>query len=150
MKISLVVLVGLSSIAGASWRYASNYVSPAKQAQFWVSTTRLSELFLTHSTMSSCPFFDKLNSSLSIGGCRFDVELDEVSVERGHGIVWLRYLAVVRRGSSLVWLERLPYRITTAGQGGGGPIWVAKLYGSLLLESEDPCVILTVLKLIGG
>ena len=58
-----------------------------------------------------------------------DIELDEISsraIARSRRIVWLRYLAVVRRGSSLVWLYRLPYRISAAGQEGGGPISVVR------------------------
>ena len=52
---------------------------------------------------------EQLKDSLVIGGVGADVELDEVvfrSVGRPGGIIWLRYLAVARRGSSLVWLER--------------------------------------------
>ena len=70
-----------------------------------------------------------------------DVELDEVSfrsVGRPGGIVWLRYLAVARRGSSKVWLQRLPYRVTQAGQGGGGPLSVAEMTETLLLDSDKP------------
>ena len=132
--------LALRSIAGAFRLYASNlHVSPDQASTVLIIDHNRALFDRFHNVF--VPFFDKLNSSLSIGGCGFDVELDEVSfrsVERGHGIVWLKYLAVVRRGSSLVWLERLPYRITTAGEGGGGPISVAELYGSLLLESDEP------------
>ena len=69
------------------------------------------------------PIIDQLNDAIVVGGCSADVELGEISFRstgRAHGIVWLRYLAVARRGSSLVWLKRLGYRITRKGQGGGG------------------------------
>ena len=62
--------------------------------------------------------------------------------------------AILREAECEPFVERLPYRITTAGQGGGGSISVAELHGSLLLESiqpffaKDPCVTLTVLKLL--
>ena len=68
------------------------------------------------------------------------MELDEVafrSVGRS-SIVWLRYMVAARRGSSLVWLERLPYKITEAGQGGGGPISVEEMPSALLLDSDEP------------
>ena len=68
------------------------------------------------------PLIERLSSALTVGGMGDDIELDEISfraVARSQRIVWLRYLAVVRRGSSLVWLYRLPYRISAASQGGG-------------------------------
>ena len=88
-----------------------------------------------------------------------DVELDEISFRstgRAHGIVWLRHLAVAWRGSSLVWLQRLDYRITRKGQGGGGPISVDEMWSALLLDSDQPVLaegasaILTVRRLIAG
>ena len=53
-----------------------------------------------------------------------DIELDEISssTARSRRIVSLRYLAVVRRDSSLVRLYRLPHRISAVGKKGGGPI----------------------------
>ena len=57
------------------------------------------------------PLIDKLNGSLVLRRINKDVELDEISyrsVGRRFGKVWLRFLAVVRRGSSLVWIHRLP------------------------------------------
>ena len=65
-------------------------------------------------------FLLTVNGSLTVGGLGQDVELDEISfrsVGRVHGIVWLRYLAVVRRGSALVWIEPLPYRTHHANPG---------------------------------
>ena len=79
-----------------------------------------------------------------VGGVGADVELDKVafrSVGRS-SIVWLRYMVAARRGSSLVWLERLPYRITEAGQGGGGPISVEEMRSALLLDSDEPVLAL--------
>ena len=70
-----------------------------------------------------------------------DVELDEVafrSVGRPGGIIWLRYLAAARRGSGKIWPSRLPYRITQACQGGGGPISIDEMNQALLLFSDEP------------
>ena len=71
-------------------------------------------------------------------GC--DVELDEISFRSrtvGDRVVWIRYLAIARRGSSKIWLTQLPYRITEGGQGGGGPISLEKLKSAILLEDGD-------------
>eukprot|EP00439_Symbiodinium_sp_Y106_P017883 s1011_g2.t1 len=87
------------------------------------------------------PIKGQLNDAIVVGGCSADVELDEISfrsIGRAHGIVWLRYLAVVRRGSSLVWLKRLGNRITRKGQGGGGPISVEKGYFCTLMSQFWP------------
>ena len=87
------------------------------------------------------PLIDQLNDLLVVGFCSADVELDEVafqSVGRPGGIIWLRYLAVARPGSSKVWLRRLPYRVTQAGQGGGGPLSFAEMVDSLMLDSDEP------------
>ncbi|CAE7252866.1 MTERFD1 [Symbiodinium natans] len=51
------------------------------------------------------PIIDQLNDAIVVGGCSADVKLDEISFRstgRSHGIVWLRYLAVARRGLNLV------------------------------------------------
>ena len=43
------------------------------------------------------------------------------------------------KGSSLVWIDSLPYRISRGdGQGGGGPISVAEMRQHLLLDSDEP------------
>ncbi|CAE7251918.1 unnamed protein product [Symbiodinium sp. CCMP2592] len=69
------------------------------------------------------PIIDQMNDAIVVGGCSADVELDE-------------YLAVARRGSSLVWLKRLGYRITRKGQGGGGPISVEEIVVFWTLTSQ--------------
>ena len=70
--------------------------------------------------------------------------MDEISfrsVGRQHGIVWLRYLAAVRRGSSLIWIDRLPCRISRGeGQGGGGPISIEERRDYFLLDSDEPVI----------
>ena len=38
----------------------------------------------------------------------------------------------------LVWIQRLPYRISAAGQGGGGPISEQEMDEALLLSSDQP------------
>ena len=88
------------------------------------------------------PLIERLCSTLVIGGLGEDVELDEISfrsVGRRRGVVWIRYLAAVRRGFSLVWIDPLPYRISRGdGQGGGGPISIAEMRQHLLLDSDEP------------
>ena len=86
------------------------------------------------------PMIDQLNNALVVGGCRMDVELDKIAfrlVGRPRGIIWLRYLAAARRGSSKIWLARLPCRVTQAGQG-GGPISIDEMTETLLLYSDKP------------
>ena len=116
----------LKSIAGALWIYTSKlHLSP--------NWHRLFETF-NKCFVSS---IEQLNDCLVVGGVGADVALDEVafrSVGRS-SIVWLRYMVASRRGSSLVWLERLPYKITEAGQGGGGPICRRLCYWTLMSRS---------------
>ena len=66
-------------------------------------------------------------------------ELDEISFRSktvGERVVWIRYLAIARRGSSKIW-SQLPYRITEGGQGGGGPISLEELKSAILLEDGN-------------
>ena len=61
------------------------------------------------------PLIDKLNGSLVLGRIGKDIKLDKISfrsVGRRFGKFGSVFLAVVRRRSSLVWIHRLPYRIT--------------------------------------
>ena len=132
----------LRSIASALWLYASNLHVSSDQASsiLGIDHKAVRALFERFNNVFT-PLIDKLNSCLTTGGRGMDVELDEIafrSVERGDGVVWLRYLAVVRRGSSLVKLERLPYRVTAGGQSGGGPTSVAELRDHLRLPSDEP------------
>lgn len=48
------------------------------------------------------------------------------------------FLAGVRRGSSLVWIHKLPYRVSESGKGGGGPISQAELDDAMLVWSDEP------------
>ena len=73
---------------------------------------------------------------MQIGGVGQDIELDEISFRSkavGNRVVWIRYLAIARRGSSKVWLAPLPYRISEGGQGGGGPISLDELREAFLM-----------------
>ena len=87
------------------------------------------------------PINEKLNNTLKIEGLGQDVELDEISFRSkivGNRVVWIRYLAIVRRGSSKIWISQLPYRITEGGQGGGGPISLEELKAAILPEDNPP------------
>ena len=87
------------------------------------------------------PIVEKLSNTLKIGGLGQDVELDEISFRSttgGNRVVWIRYLASVRRGSIKVWISQLPYRITEGGQGGGGPIGLEELKAATLPEDNPP------------
>ena len=53
------------------------------------------------------------------------------------GVVWVRFLAAVRRGSSLVWIHKLPFRVTESGKGGGGPIFQTELGDAMLVWSDE-------------
>ena len=54
-----------------------------------------------------------------------DVELDEVAFR---SVAGRHYLASIwRRGSSKIWLAKLPYRITQTGQEGGGLISIDEM-----------------------
>jgi hypothetical protein len=71
----------------------------------------------------------RANNILQIGGVDEDVEADEVSFRcepymDGDTKMrrWIRFLGVVRRGSSLYYWAELNDRETEAAQGGGGPI----------------------------
>ena len=105
--------------------------------------TRRTDMFAFHGMRrsdESGPIMDRLNNTLHLGGLGCDVELDEISFRSktvGERVVWIRYLAIARRGSSKIWLTQLPYRITEGGQGGGGPISLEELKSAILLEDGD-------------
>ena len=42
-------------------------------------------------------------------------------------VLWLRYIAIVRRGSAKIFLHKLPDKLTPSGQGGGGPLSLQEL-----------------------
>ena len=137
-------------IAVAVAAYRACVSATAKALRSWVLASP--DSFLELATEPSVRFFQtfdahfaaaiqRLSDSLCIGGRGFDVELDEIcfrSLARAHGVVWVRFLAAVRRGSSLVWIHKLPYRITDSGKGGGGPISDEELDDALLIWSDEP------------
>ncbi|CAE7816616.1 unnamed protein product [Symbiodinium sp. CCMP2592] len=105
----------LKAIAGALWLYSSKlHLSPDDcSLLLGVDHRAIRTLFETFN-QHFVPIIDQMNDAIVVGLCSADVELDEISFRssgRAHGIVWLKYLAVARRGSSLVWLKRLGYRI---------------------------------------
>ncbi|OLQ10463.1 mTERF domain-containing protein 1, mitochondrial [Symbiodinium microadriaticum] len=118
--------LSVRAMAGILWIFCSNlHLSPDKSSLLLGVGHRVIRFLFQKFAEFFVPLIDKLNGSLTVGGIGQDVELDEISfrsVGRAHGIVWLRYLAAVRRGAALVWIERLPYRISSVGQGGEGPI----------------------------
>ena len=113
------------------------------QSHSWSWQQTIRALFQTFD-VHFAPAIQRLSDSLCIGGRGFDVEVDEIcfrSVARAHGVVWVRFLAAVRRGSSLVslvWIHKLPYRITDSTKGGGGPISHQELDDALLIWSDEP------------
>jgi hypothetical protein len=76
----------------------------------------------------------RANVLLQVGGEDMDCEADEVSFrskkvflegeaeEGAEKVMWIRFLSVARRGSSLVYFNDLEDRYTAAGKGGGGKI----------------------------
>ena len=96
------------------------------------------------------PAQERANSELRVGGDRQHCEADEVAFrcraadqpgDEGK-IEWLRYIGVLRRGSSQIFLQQLPPRITGgAGQGGGGALSLAELDAVFKVESDDPLLV---------
>ncbi|CAE7368443.1 timm16 [Symbiodinium natans] len=76
-----------------------------------------------------------MNEELVMGGAGMDVELDEISF-RSKGlddkVLWLRYIAIVRRGSAKVFIHKLPDKLTASGQGGGGPLSIQELKDTIV------------------
>ena len=81
----------------------------------------------------------RANAVIQVGAMDQDVEADEGSfrnwhIERGDEklSVWTRFLGVVRRGSSLVYLGELDEREQPRARGGGGPIGEDELQKQVL------------------
>ena len=102
-----------------------------------------------------------MNEELVMGGAGMDVELDEISF-RSKGlddkvagfhrpcfvrllkclyclrflqytkVLWLRYIAIVRRGSAKVFIHKLPDKLTASGQGRGGPLSIQELKDTIV------------------
>ena len=88
-----------------------------------------------------CPLVERMNAELTIGGPGMDVELDEVSFRSTalkKSVLWIRFIGMVRRGSSKIFLAKLPYRLTSGGQGGGGPLSMEELKSMMLTSSGQP------------
>ena len=47
-------------------------------------------------------------------------------------VLWLRYIAIVRRGSAKVFIHKLPDKLTASGQGGGGPLSIQELKDTIV------------------
>ena len=107
------------------------------------------------SVYSLCRFFVNvasehqglMNDQLEIGGAFVQCETDEVAFRckvstRADGsacIVWLRYIAIVRRGSVHIFLAPLPDRsVSGAGQGGGGSLAIDELVSVLRVLTDRP------------
>ena len=59
-----------------------------------------------------CPLVERMNAKLTIGGPGMDAELDEVSFRSTalkKSVLWIRFIGMVRRGSSKIFLAKLPY-----------------------------------------
>ncbi|CAE7509788.1 timm16, partial [Symbiodinium microadriaticum] len=74
-----------------------------------------------------------LNEELGIAGN--DIELDEVSFrskDLDDKVLWLRYIAIVRRGSAKIFLHTLPDKLTAFEQGRGGPLSLQELKDTMV------------------
>ena len=137
----LAAKLPLRSLAGALWLYCSGlHLSPDQSSVvLGIGHRAIRNLHKQFDDFFSLAIA-RLNDMLTIGGQGLDVELDEISfrsVARANGVVWVRFLAIVRRGSSLVWIHR-PYRVSESGQGGGGPISQYELDEAIMPWSDEP------------
>ena len=104
------------SLFGALWLWCSPLnVSPDKGGLvLGVDNRVMRDLFDQFRSWLS-PLVDQLNDELLIGGQGQDVEMDEIcfrSKTLDNCVLWVRYFAMVRRGSSKVFLAQLPYRVS--------------------------------------
>ena len=89
---------------------------------------------------------EEANTNMEIGGNKVHCEADEVGFRcrpiwiGDEGFVeWFRYIAVVRRGSSRIFLEKLPSRHTRgAGQGIGGALAIEEFMEIFRVYSDTP------------
>ena len=135
------IKVALRSLIGSLWILCAPLsLSPDKAGLVLGIDHRSTRTLFDNFRKFLTPIMDRLNNTLHLGGLGCDVELDEISFRSktvGERVVWIRYLAIARRGSSKIWLTQLPYRITEGGQGGGGPISLEELKSAILLEDGD-------------
>ena len=88
-----------------------------------------------------CPLVEKMNEELTVGGPGMDVEIDEVafrSAGLNTSVLWLRFIGMVRRGSSKIYIAKLPYRLSQGGQGGGGPLSLEELRSVMVTSTGKP------------
>ena len=102
--------LSIQAFAGIVWLFTSSLHLSADKASLILGVgNRVIRYIFQQLANFFVPLIDKLNGSLVLGGIGEDIELDEISfrsVGRRFGIV--APFLVVRRGSSLVWIHRLP------------------------------------------
>ena len=129
----------LRTFAGGLWLFCSPlHLSPDKAGLILGVDNRVVRALFEKWRGFLSPLVEAMNNALEIGGLGEDVELDEIAFRSktvGDNVVWIRFLAIASRGSSFVFLTRLPYRVTQGGQGGGGPISVEELREALTTSS---------------
>ena len=90
---------------------------------------------------------EQANEDLTIGGEGVQCEADEIAFrcviehdsDSNEVLVWLRYFGMVKRGSSNIFLAKLPDRqVTGSGQGGGGALSIEELSSVLKADSDRP------------
>ena len=126
---------------GALWVFcAPLHLSPDKSGVIlgldYRSTRTLFDKFRKFLTL----VVERLSETLHLGGLGADVELDEISLRSktvGEQVMWIRCLAIARRGTPKIWISPLPYRITEGGQGGGGPISLEELQGAMWAQNGE-------------
>ena len=93
---------------------------------------------------------NRLNSEMSVGGDKMACEADEIALgcvpgvnEDGEpGVWWLRYIGLMKRGSTRIWLEPLPDRfVKNAGQGGGGSLSIEELIEAFRRGTLNPVLV---------
>ncbi|CAE6930761.1 timm16 [Symbiodinium sp. CCMP2592] len=123
--------IALRSLVGALWLFlAPIQMSPDQTGLILGLDHRTVRGLFNNFRSWLSPIVDRLNEDLVIGALGADVELDEISFRSqalDDKILWNRYAAAVKRGSAKVFIEKLPNRLTAAGQGGGGPLSIDEL-----------------------
>ncbi|CAE7212489.1 timm16 [Symbiodinium natans] len=128
--------LALRSLVGALWLFLSPINASPDQAGLilGVDHRTVRDLFGNFRKWLT-PIIDRMNEELVMGGAGMDVELDEISF-RSKGlddkVLWLRYIAIVRRGSAKVFIHKLPDKLTASGQGGGGPLSIQELKDTIV------------------
>ncbi|CAE7405417.1 unnamed protein product [Symbiodinium sp. CCMP2456] len=133
--------IDLRSSLGALWVFCTPlHLSPDKTGLILGLDHRSTRTLFDKFRKFLTPVVERLNETLHLGGFGSDVELDEISFRSktvGERVIWIRYLAIARRGSPKIWISPLPYRITEGGQGGGGRISVEELQGAMWAQNGE-------------